>query len=200
MNSTGSSSIDFNRIVAGVMRVIRLDRSFYREIENDPSYTIDAWAVVIIVSLIGAFGSFLCGLFGGSILAAIGGFIWTAVWGAVGFYVWVFLTHWVGTQFFKGQGTQQQVLRCLGFAYGPQILRVFGFIPCVGWLAALAGWVLSVIAGFFAVQEAMDLDTTNALLTVIISAVIVFVIGAIIGLVLATIGLAGAAVGGAFRG
>jgi hypothetical protein len=197
--SSGQSSIDFGRIVNGVIRVAKLDRTFYREIENDPSYTMDAWVVVIVVSLIGALGAFIGGIIGGSILRALGTLVWTAVWGVVGFYIWVFLTHWIGTSFFKGQGTTQQLQRCLGFAYGPQILGVLAFIPCLGWIAALAGWILSIVAGYFAVQEALDQDSTNALLTIIISAVIVFVVGAVIAGILAAIGLAGAAVGGAFR-
>jgi hypothetical protein len=196
--SSGQSSINFSRIVNGVIRVAKLDRTFYREIENDPSYTTDAWVVVIAVSLIGALGAFLGGLLSGQILAAIGLLIWTAVWGIVSFYIWVFLTHWIGTQFFKGQGTIAQLQRCLGFAYGPQILSGLRFIRCLGGLIALVGWVLSIIAGYFAVQEALDLDSTNALLTVVISAIVVIVITAIIGLILAAIGLAGAAIGGAF--
>ena len=41
MNNAGPSSspIDFNRIVNGVIRAARLDRTFFKEIEKDTSYT-----------------------------------------------------------------------------------------------------------------------------------------------------------------
>jgi len=199
MNSAGASPMDFNRIVNGVIRTIKLDRAFFREIKDDPSYTRDAWTVVIVVSVIAALGTLLGSLFSGHFLAAIVLFLWTAIWGVVGFYVWVFLTHWLGTSFFKGEGTIDQTQRCLGFAWGPRILGVLAIIPCLGWIAALAGAVLSIIAGYFAVQESLNQDSTNALLTVIISAVIVFIVGAIVTGILGAIGLAGAAASGAFR-
>ncbi|HEX9115348.1 MAG TPA: Yip1 family protein [Anaerolineae bacterium] len=198
MNSAGQAApMDFNRIVNGVIRAARLDRTFFKEIEGDTSYTQDALVVVIAVSLISAIGAFLGGLLlHHGFLAVILSFIWTAVWGVIGFYLWVYLVTWVGTKFFKGQGDAGEVQRCLGFAYGPQLLGILQVIPCLGALASLIGWVWSMVAGFFAIQEALDQDTTNALLTVVISAVIVFVIGSLIGGIL----VGGAVLGGALTG
>ena len=51
--------MDFNRIVNGMIRAMRLDKSFYEEVEHDPSYNQDALGVVILVSVVGAVGSFL---------------------------------------------------------------------------------------------------------------------------------------------
>ena len=62
-------------------------------------------------------------------------------------------------------------------------LGLFAFIPCVGWIIALAGWLLSLIAGFIAVREAMEFDTGKAILTVLIGWVISFAITMAVGLV-----------------
>jgi hypothetical protein len=186
VNSSGQSSpLDFNRIISGVIRAARLDRTFFAEVERDTSYNIDSLAVVVIAALASGIGSFFNKiLFGGSFVQSVFSLVWGVVWAIAGFYLWCFLVSWVGKQFFKGQGDWGEVQRCLGFAYGPQVLGILAVIPCVGWLAALAGWIWSMVAGFVAVQEALDQDTTNALLTVVISGVIVLIVGAVIGSIL----------------
>jgi hypothetical protein len=67
------------------------------------------------------------------------------------------------------------------------------FIPCVGAIFALAGFVLSLIAAVIAIREAMDFDTGKAVVTAIIGWAIVLVISIIVGLVL---GVGAAGVGG----
>jgi hypothetical protein len=63
------------------------------------------------------------------------------------------------------------------------MLGLFSFIPCVGWLIALAGGLLALIAGILAIREAMDFDTGNAIVTVLISWVVSFAITFGVGLV-----------------
>jgi Yip1 domain len=188
--------VDFNRIINGMLRAIRLDKEFYEEVEHDPSYSRDALVVVVAVSLIGAIGSFLSLIMHGRILQAIVGFILGVLLVLVGFFIWVFVAHWVGTSLFKGQGDRGEVQRALGFAYSPQILNVFSFIPCVGWLISLIAWVLTIVTGFIAIRQSLDQDNTNAALTMIVSAVVVFIITAIITAIFAALGFAGAAITG----
>ena len=102
----------------------------------------------------------------------------------------------VGTSFFKGQGDRGEVQRCLGFAYGPQILGILAVIPCLGTLAAFIGWIWAMVVGFVAVQEALNQDSTNAALTVIISGVIVLVIGTVIAGIIGAAALAGSVLTG----
>jgi hypothetical protein len=72
------------------------------------------------------------------------------------------------------------MMRVLGYAKAPVLLGIFRFIPCVGWVIALAGWILSLIAGVLAVREAMDFDTGNAIITVVISWVVALIVYLII--------------------
>lgn len=193
--------MDFNRIWNGMLRAMRLDKDFFEEVEHDTSYNQDALWVVIIVSIIGAIGSFLGSLFlGRSIGSAIGGMIVSLILAIAGYFIWVFVAHWIGTALFKGTGDRGEVQRAFGFAYSPQVLNILSFIPCVGGLISLAAWIWSVVAGFIAIRQSLDQDNTNAALTVIVSAIVVFVITAVISGIFAAMGLGVAAVSGAFSG
>jgi hypothetical protein len=75
------------------------------------------------------------------------------------------------------------MLRVIGYAQAPQILAI---IPCIG---ALIGWIWSVIAGFIAIRQGLDLDNTKALLTVVIGFIFVIIVYVVIGLVFGGLGL-----------
>jgi hypothetical protein len=190
--------MDFNRIVGGLIRAARLDVSFYEEVEKDTSYSQDALIVVILASLVGAFGKFLGALFTGHFVTAILLFIVTAAVGVGGYFLWVWIAHLIGTRLFKGNGDFGMVQRAFGFAYAPQFLNILSFIPCLGGLIGFVAWIWSIATGFVAIRQSMDLDNTNAALTVIISAVVVFVAVAVVMAIFAAMGLAGAALTGAF--
>ena len=192
--------MDFNRILNGMIRAARLDKDFYEEVEHDTSYTQDALIVVVLVSLLGALGSFLGLLFTGHLGAAIGAFIYRAVIVVAGYYLWVFVAQYIGTRFFKGTGDFGEVQRAFGFAYAPQALNLLAAIPCVGWLISIVAWIWSIATGFIAIRQSLDQDDTNAALTVIISGVVVFLITLLIGIILGGLGFAGAALTGAFSG
>ena len=191
--------MDFNRMVNGMIRAIRLDTSFYEEVEHDPSYNQDALGVVILVSVIGAVGSFLGSIFQGrGFVSAILGLIIGVVLAIVWYYVWVYIAHFIGTRFFKGTGDRGEVQRAFGFAYAPQILGILAFIPCVGGLITFAAWLWSIVCGFVAIKQSLDQDNANAALTVIISGVVVLIISAVVGMILGGLGIGVAALTGAF--
>ncbi len=181
--------MDFNRIINGMMRAIRLDKTFFEEVENDPSYNQDALGVVIIVAAIGSIGSFIGALVtGAGFLAAIGGLIVSLVLAILGYFLWVFVAHWIGTQFFKGVGDRGEVQRALGFAYAPQALNILSFIPCVGGIIAFAAWIWSIVAAFIAIRQSLEQDDANAALTVIISGIAIMIVVGLIGAIFAGLG------------
>lgn len=191
--------MDFNRILNGMLRAVRLDKSFYEEVEHDTSYSQDALAVVVLVSVVGALGAFLGGLIARSFMAAILGFILQLVLGVAGYYLWVFVAQWVGTKFFKGTGDFGEVQRALGFAYAPRFLNVLGFIPILGALVGIVAWIWSIATGFVAIRQSLDQDDTNAALTMIVSAIVVFIVTALISTIFAGLGFGAAALSGAFQ-
>jgi hypothetical protein len=167
-----------------VIRAAMLDSEFFKEAEADTSLNQEALIVVLIVSLAGSIGSFIGGIISGGFGAALLGLIVGLVTGVVTYYIWAYVTYFVGTQLFNAEVDAGEMLRVLGYASGPRVLSILSFIPCVGWLAALAGGIWSLVAGFIGAREALDLDTTKTFITVAIGWVIILIITAIITAVL----------------
>jgi hypothetical protein len=154
----------FNRLIG----IFKLDKTVFDEIEHDPHATLQAAAVVATVSLLSSLGS--------GVYASIRshsfftGFLVTLVWYFFGWVLWALISHFVGTAIFGGKGSLKGMLRLVGFAYLPQAL---GVIACFG---GIAGWVWSLLAGFVAVRQGLELDNLKAALTIAIG-FIPFIIG-----------------------
>jgi hypothetical protein len=192
--------MDFAAMFNRVVRAAMLDVNLYEEVEADTSLTQEALMVVILVSVLGGIGGFLGGLVAGSIVSALLGLVLGVVVGVINYYIWAYVTYFVGTNLFEGTADVGELLRTLGYASGPRALSVLGFIPCVGALAALAGAIWALVAGVVAVRQALDFDTTNAVITVIIGWVIVFIITVVITAVLGVGAVGLGALGGALGG
>jgi len=162
-----------------ILRAIRLDSTVYREIAEDQNAMSEAAIIVAIVAVLSAFGR---AIGSGSFFLSLIVTLLTAI--LVSWILWAVLTYFVGTALFKGKSDIPEMMRVLGYANAPNLLGVFGFIPCVGWIIALLGAILSFIAGFMAVREAMEFDTGSAIVTVLISWVIAVVINFGIGLLI----------------
>lgn len=182
--------MDFNAMINRVIRAAMLDVDLYEEVEADTSLTQEALVVIILVSIAGGIGTFLGGLIGGNIGGALIGLILAVVFGVINYYIWAYVTLFVGTNLFGGTADLGEMLRTLGYASGPRALTILGFIPCVGWLIALVGWIWSLVAAIIAVRQALDFDTTKAVLTGIIGWVIILIITIVIS-ALFGIGVAG---------
>lgn len=166
-------------MVDRILRAIRLDGTVFREIAVDPKATTEAAIIVTVATLLSSLGSaFGSGNFFASFIVN-----WIVAI-LIGWIGWAILTYFVGTVLFQGDTDIQEMLRVLGYASAPLLLGIFGFIPCLGWIASLIGAILAFIAGFIAVREAMEFDTGKAILTVLISWVIAFAIRFAIALVL----------------
>jgi len=175
--------MNFAKMINRVTRAAMLDVNLYEEVEADTSLNQEALIVVILVSIASGIGSFLATVFQGEIGPAVVSLLVTIALGVVNYYIWAYITYFVGTRLFEGTADAGELLRTLGYASGPRVLALLGFIPCLGGLAALAGAIWALIAGVIAVRQALDFDTTKAVLTVIIGWVIVLAISLVVGLV-----------------
>ena len=138
-----------------MIRAARLDASLYEEVEADPSSMGQAMAVVVLASLAGGIGT--AGIEGQP------GFILGVLLNLIGWYVWAFLTYVIGTKLLPHASTEAdvgQLLRTIGFAAAPGLLRVVGFIPGIGQLVMLASALWSLAAMVVAVRQALDYDST----------------------------------------
>ena len=89
---------------------------------------------MILVAAAGAVGALLAGFFTGDFITAVAGAIISAVVYFIGWYIWSYAVLVVGTKLFGGTADFGEVSRCIAYAYTPNMLRIFGFVPVVGGL------------------------------------------------------------------
>jgi len=172
-----------------MIRAAMLDTNLYEEVEADPSLDQEAMWVVVLIALLGGVASFLVGLLSGHFRILT--LIWSVAGALIGYFLFSYLAYLIGVNLFQGTADYGELRRTLGYAYTPMIL---GVIPCVGGLIGLV-WLFAT--GTVATRQALDVDTTQAVITVIISAVLMFVI---LGAVGAVLGIGAAGLGGLMRG
>ena len=191
----------FERIIG----FLKLDVNTIEAVEADESATSQAAIVVGVVAILAAIGAFLGAQAGNAILDNLGQFsemdipfevpsispIGAALNALIGAFVawavWSALTYFIGTRMFGGQATMSEMLRVIGFAQAPRLLNVFSFVPCLGAILVFVAWIWSIVVGFVAIRQGLDLDNTKTALTILISfvgAIVVnwLIVGPILGL------------------
>ncbi len=138
-----------------MLRAARLDVQLYEEVEHDPGALGQATTVVVLSALAAGIGSLstggLTGLVGGMLAALFG------------WYVWAFLTYYIGTRLLPEARTHAdygELLRTLGFASAPGVIRVLGIIPGLGQIVFAVAGVWMLIATVIAVRQALDYTNT----------------------------------------
>ncbi|CAI8018166.1 hypothetical protein GBAR_LOCUS10987 [Geodia barretti] len=152
----------------------------YEEIEADPGAIGQAVLVVILVTVCGAVGGVIGGLLGdASALKLLLGVIAGLVFGIVRWAIWVSVLSLVGGMMLRTGSTHTswaELGRVVGFAYTPGVLSIFSFVPFVGWLFFLVGWLWTLVAVTIAVRQALDFESTGrAVAVVLLTGVIGFI-------------------------
>src|SRR5262249_50162264 len=108
-----------------IVGAAKLEVRTYEEVESDPGATGQAMAVVVLSSLAAGRGP------GGGL---IGMMRLTAV-ALIGWAVWAVLIFFIGTKLLPEPQTRSNIpelLRTIGFASAPGLLRFLGVLPLVG--------------------------------------------------------------------
>jgi hypothetical protein len=151
-----------------MLRAAKLDAALYEEVEADEGALPQATLIVVLASLAGGIG----GIFSYGAMALITG----TISALVGWYVWAFLAYYIGTKFLPEEKTEAdygQLLRTLGFASSPGLIRVLGIIPGLLGIINLIASIWMLITMVIAVRQALDYEST-------LRAVVVCVIGWIV--------------------
>ena len=131
----------------------KLDLRIYEEVEGDNNATLQAIGVVLLSSLAAGLGSVTLGVGSlGNVVAAL-----------LSWVIWAFLTYLIGTRLLPEPQTHAdmgQMLRTLGFAQSPGVLRIFGSLPGVGPLVLVVVSVWMLVAMVIAVRQALDYTST----------------------------------------
>ena len=165
------------------------NRHTYEEIEADQGALGQAVGVVLLVTLCGIIGGVIGGLLIGEAvgLGILLGIIEGFVFGIVRWGIWVSVMYLVGGKMLRTSDTEttwSEVGRVVGFAYTPGVLSLFRFVPGIGWMFSLVGFVWQVAAVVVAVRQAMDFQSTGrAIGVVLLSAVIAIIPLIIVGII-----------------
>ena len=142
-------------MIERMIRAAKLRVDLFQEVEHDATATKQALLVVIISSLAAGIGSLgTIGIPGLAIATGIS---------VIGWGVLAGLAYLIGVSLLKTPHTEAtwgELLRAIGFAYTPGILRVFGFIPVIGPIIAFAGTVLVLVAAVIAIRTALHYTST----------------------------------------
>ena len=137
-----------------------LDIDTYEEVEADRGATAQALIVVLASSLAGGIGVSGFVHDGRSLFAGI--FIWSAI-SLIAWASWAVLVFEIGGHLLPEPDTRVDVgelLRTIGFASAPGLLRVFGIVPEVAFPVFALTTVWMLVAMVVAVRQALDYRST----------------------------------------
>lgn len=184
-----------------IIKALTFRKEVYAEVERDVEFTNTAWLLVVIVSALNQLGrlpAYGFQAFGQWLIAAIVGIVLAVA----GFALAAFLISWIGKQFFKAEVDFGEMVRVLGLAYVWNVVGVIGILGFIPLLACILSpiVIIAAIAGFvswlFAAKEALDLDWGPTAITVIIGAIVNFLIIMVLsGVILGIFGISAAATG-----
>lgn len=139
-------------------RAARLDVSLYQEVVAEPLLLNQAWITVLLYAMLAAWGSFGRAGAVGSNIGMISALI--------GWYIWAFSSYFVATRFFKGGALEDQragrkaVIRAMGFACAPGVIRLLGIIPGLGMAVLVLSSIWMIAAATMAIKVALHFEST----------------------------------------
>ncbi|NJN19509.1 MAG: YIP1 family protein [Oscillochloris sp.] len=165
--------------------------STFERYERHGNMTSAAIYIAIAAAISGVIG-----LTGG-----LGGFLSAIIGTLIGFFVFTGLVYYLGKQIAGGTGSWDEVAYTFALFSAPLyvigallglIVWVFGFIPLLNVLVALAALVVGLIIllaqayfAYLAVQSSMNIhDQSKAIITLVLSVIGSFIVQAVIGAIL----------------
>jgi hypothetical protein len=148
-----------------IIRAVRLNPALYEEVEADRSAMGQAMGVVILASLAAGIGSMQRIGAGGLLMGTISALLGWAAWAAI--------IYFIGTRLLPEPQTKSdygELLRTIGFASAPGMVRILGIVPGLMNIVFLAAGIWMLLATIIAVRQALDYKST-------VRAVVVCLIG-----------------------
>lgn len=184
-----------------ILRVFLLDKDVFEEVGQDSSANWQALIIVTIVAFFGAISSairaFILSIGFGAGNALIGAaeglagdiipfdlpdfspisaFFSSFAGVYVAWLLWALVTWLIGEFLLKGDAGWGEMARIIGFSMSPRIIGALGFIPGIGWIAALIGWIWAIVAGYVGIRQGLQLSMGKTILTIILSLIVVFLV------------------------
>lgn len=145
-----------SQLIQRMIRAARLEAAFYEEVEADRTALRQALLVVVIASVAAGLGAAGTRTLTGVLAAVFGALL--------GWFIWSWLTWLIGTKLLPTPETEAdygQLLRTIGFASAPGVLRVLGGLPLLGRFVIAVAHVWMLVAMVVAVRQALDYRSTG---------------------------------------
>jgi hypothetical protein len=172
-----------NTLVQRLIGAAALDAAIYEEVEDDASALPQAFAIVIASSLAAGVGA------SGLTTVTVSGILLYSAIALVSWAAWALITFEIGARLMPEPQTRVDVgelLRTIGFAATPGLLRILGIMPAVAWPVFVVTSVWMLLAMIVAVRQALDYRTTRAAVAVcalgwVLAIAIALVLGVVFG-------------------
>ena len=138
-----------------IIRAAKLDVNLYEEVEADTTSMGQAMGIVVLTSVAAGIGN-LAGV-------GLGGVVMGTIAALVGWYLWAWLTYMIGTKLLPEPQTKADIgelLRTIGFASSPGLIRVLGIVPGLGGVVHPVAAIWMLVAMVVAVRQALDYKST----------------------------------------
>lgn len=155
----------FDRVLGAAV----LNASVYRDVAQDRAAAGQALLVVVAASIAAGIGGLHAGATGliVGLLASL-----------IGWVVYAVAVYWIGSSLFgarRAPGRWGGVVRTLGFASSPRLLLFLGFIPVFGIIVGAVVLAWTLVTTIVAIQEALNLDIGEAVVTAVLGWIALFV-------------------------
>ena len=150
------TEISVAQFVDRMIRASKLETRLYEEVETDPRATGQALGIVLLSSLAAGIGN--------SVHGGVAGLVMGTVAALLGWYAWASITYVIGAKLFPMPETSTShgaLLRMLGFASAPGLLRALGLVPGLTGMAFLVAAVWMLLATVIALRQALDYTSTT---------------------------------------
>ena len=140
-----------------ILLAAKLNPAVYEEVEADRTATGQAMAVVVLASLAAGIGSMQ------QIGVGIGGLLMGTLTALLGWAAWAAIIYLVGTRLLPEPQTKAdygELLRTIGFASAPGLIRILGVVPGLMGIVFLAAGIWMLMATVIAVRQALDYHST----------------------------------------
>jgi hypothetical protein len=174
--------MDFQLFWSRVVRAGKLDAQLYEEVEADRGALGQAALVVVLASLAAGIG--------GAVEGGVLGLLGITAMALVSWVVWAVLAYFIGTRLLPEPQTHAdtgEMLRTLGFASAPGMIRILGVIPGLMMIVHAIAAIWMLVAMVIAVRQALDYSSTWRAVGVVIIGFIVQLV--VLSLVLAVTGI-----------
>ena len=139
-----------------LFRAAKLDVTLYDEVAADTKTMFQAMMAVFVYSAASAYGNFG--------RAGVSGINFGMITTLFGWYVWAFSTYFIAVRLLpeaQTAGDRKSVLRAMGFAAAPGVIRLLAIIPDSGSVVFAVASIWMIVAAVVAIKQVLKFESTS---------------------------------------